>query len=94
MAGLIKYRQTAACERNRIFQILGHSSHCIHLSGLRLMFFLPLALTAAGGRGRGSVDVGTAVLASSIQSVALCEERRKCSHCVLNLVTSSNFNDY
>lgn len=41
-----------------------------------------------------SVELCTAVLRFCAQSVAPYGERRKCSRCVLNLVTSSNFDDY
>lgn len=41
----------------------------------------------------GGDSVGPVVLRFSAQSVALYRERRKCSR-VLNLVTSSNFDDY
>lgn len=44
--------------------------------------------------GGHSVEPGTAALRGSAQAVALYEERRKCACCVLNLVTSSNFDDY
>lgn len=44
--------------------------------------------------GENSVELCTAVHRFCAQSVALYGKRRKCSHCVLNLVTSGNFDDY
>lgn len=54
-------------------------------------FWLWLQLFVEGG---DSVELCTAALRFSAQSVPLYGKRRKCSHCVLNLVTSSNFDDY
>lgn len=61
------------------------------LFGWVFFFWLWLQLFTEGG---DSVEPCTAALRFSDQSVALCGERRKCSRCVLNLVTSSNFDNY
>lgn len=44
--------------------------------------------------GGDSVELCAAALRLPPQSAALCGERRKCSGCVLNLVTSGNSDDY